>query len=591
MDTGPGHPDVEQTPLLLDRGLVRRRRAVPKSVTDRQGPVDQPHQEDGVPLEPLRRVQRRQGHALHGRWVPRLGPRAQLGEQAVEVQLRHLLEKIGRQRDESPQRRPLLARLRAGGLGGRQPLRGQHGLDEAHHARPPTRVLRKVVTRRRGPDGRHGRAHVRTLEEALPAPHLVRDLEIGQRLLVRLGLGVDAIEHRDLGRPHTVTNQALHGPRDTGGLRHLVVVLDERRRRPRRTLTHQLQAGAGDTATRGPDDLIGQFDNLGRGAVVPLEPDHGGLREATGEVQEVLRGGPGEGVDGLVRVTDHREIVPLAHPCIEHALLQRRDVLVFVDHEAAVALAELLCHRRAGLERGRGVQQEIVEIEQDGVGIPVLELLVPLVHRGHPVRVRRRVPAQPRHRGGVVLRGDQGGLGPLDLPGEVPDAVRRGRGSGGRRRLADHAELVVEQPPLRGAHDLRPEVLELTHGRSVERPRLHLAAVVRDAQQTQALTHLPGRAGGERDRQHLARFDVATRHQMGDPAGDGPSLARSGAGEHAHGAAGGQYGSRLLGVESFHGVGCGHPAIMSAPSDRNPGTVGAPDTGHAGRNNPGTAAR
>ena len=48
----------------------------------------------------------------------------------------------------------------------------------------------------------------------------------------------------------------------------------------------------------------------------------------------------------------------------EHPLLQRRDVLVLVDDKAAVAVAELLGHRGVVFDRGRGVQQQIVEVEQ-----------------------------------------------------------------------------------------------------------------------------------------------------------------------------------------------------------------------------------
>ena len=79
------------------------------------------------------------------------------------------------------------------------------------------------------------------------------------------------------------------------------------------------------------------------------------------------RAGAGEGVDRLVGVADDGEVVALAEPGVEHALLQRRDVLVLVDDEAAVAVAELLAPRRAcSSSAAGGVQQQVVEVEQLG---------------------------------------------------------------------------------------------------------------------------------------------------------------------------------------------------------------------------------
>ena len=132
------------------------------------------------------------------------------------------------------------------------------------------------------------------------------------------------------------------------------------------TLTDEVQLAARHPAARRGDDPVGQRHHLRGGAVVALQPHHGGLREAPGEVQQELRGGAGERVDGLVGIADDREVVTLAEPGVEHPLLQRGDVLVLVDDEAAVAVPELLGDRRVVLDRRRGVQQQVVEIEQRG---------------------------------------------------------------------------------------------------------------------------------------------------------------------------------------------------------------------------------
>ncbi len=133
---------------------------------------------------------------------------------------------------------------------------------------------------------------------------------------------------------------------------------------PRVALADQVQLAASHPTAGGGDHLVGQRHHLRGGPVVAFQPHHGGVGEAPREVQQIARGGAGERVDGLVGVTDHRQVVALTEPRVEHPLLQRGDVLVFVDDEAAVAVAELLGHRRVVLDRGGRVQQQVVEIEQ-----------------------------------------------------------------------------------------------------------------------------------------------------------------------------------------------------------------------------------
>src|SRR4029453_16730508 len=55
----------------------------------------------------------------------------------------------------------------------------------------------------------------------------------------------------------------------------------------------------------GGQQPVGQGQDLGAGAVVVLQPDHPGLGEPAGEAGQVLRGGPGEGVDRRVLGPDH----------------------------------------------------------------------------------------------------------------------------------------------------------------------------------------------------------------------------------------------------------------------------------------------
>ena len=130
------------------------------------------------------------------------------------------------------------------------------------------------------------------------------------------------------------------------------------------TLADQVQLAAGHPAAGGGDDAVGQRHHLRGGPVVALQAHHRGVGESPREVQQVARCGAGERVDGLVGVADDGDVVAIPQPCVQHPLLQRGDVLVFVDDEAAVAVAELLGDRGVVLDRGGGVQQQIVEIQQ-----------------------------------------------------------------------------------------------------------------------------------------------------------------------------------------------------------------------------------
>ena len=118
---GAGDPDVEQPALLLDRVVV----AV--GVLDGQRAVGQPDEEHDVPLQALRRVQRGQRDALHGRRVRGVGPGVQLGGEPAQVGVRLDRDQLLGQLDQREQRLPLGA---LGGTAGRlrgETDRGQHG--------------------------------------------------------------------------------------------------------------------------------------------------------------------------------------------------------------------------------------------------------------------------------------------------------------------------------------------------------------------------------------------------------------------------------------------------------------------------------
>src|SRR3990172_7593855 len=64
-------------------------------------------------------------------------------------------------------------------------------------------------------------------------------------------------------------------------------------------------------------EVVGHREDVGRGAVVLLETYDRGVRVPLGEREEVLGRGAGEGVDSLVVVADHTNLVALAEPSLE----------------------------------------------------------------------------------------------------------------------------------------------------------------------------------------------------------------------------------------------------------------------------------
>ena len=267
----------------------------------------------------------------------------------------------------------------------------------------------------------------------------------------------------------------------------------------------------------------------------------------------------GEGVDRLVRVADDGQVVAAAEPGVEHALLERRDVLVLVDDEAAVAVPELLGDPAVLLERRRGVQQQVVEVEQLGA---VLELLVARVDGRDLLGGPRGVAAQAGDRGRVVAGRHEARLGPLDLAGEVAQRGRVRPRTRTGRRLPDDPQLALQQLPLLAADDLRPEVAQLAQRGGVEGPRLD----PRHAEHAQAGAHLPGGARGERHGQDLPRSDVPATDEVRDPAGDRAGLAGARSGEHAHRSAGRADRRTLLVVQAgsrVFGGAHGSPSLRS----------------------------
>ena len=158
--------------------------------------------------------------------------------------------------DQAEQRLPAAARGAARGRVGGE----AEGREQLAHRRRAGRPRRRG--RDRDAQRVHGLAHFLPGEEPFAAAHQVRDVGLGERLLVDLGLGVDPEQDRDLARGHAPVEQLPDPARDGGGLGGFVVELGEARFRSWLALADQLQPRPGRTVPRRADDPVGQADDL-----------------------------------------------------------------------------------------------------------------------------------------------------------------------------------------------------------------------------------------------------------------------------------------------------------------------------------------
>ena len=299
-----------------------------------------------------------------------------------------------------------------------------------------------------GPELQDGVADFLPGEEPLTAAQLVADPGRGQRLFVGFGLAVGAEEHGDLAGRRAGVEQFADPGGDRGGLGLVVGAFGELRHRARRPLRHELQRRGPGGVRRGAaaapagEEVVGELDHLRGGTVVPDQLDHVGLGIHGLEAEQVLRGGAGEGVDGLAGVAHDAEVVAAAEPQLQEPLLQRRDVLVLVDDEVPVLLPDGRGHLRVLLQDADGDQQHVLEVDDVAVGLDVLIGLEDPRHGGQ-VEAARIAAALGVFQ--IVRRRQHGDLGPLDFGGEVPDGgpVRAEPEPAGG--LGDHLRLVVQQ--------------------------------------------------------------------------------------------------------------------------------------------------
>src|SRR5690606_3669114 len=87
---------------------------------------------------------------------------------------------------------------------------------------------------------------------------------------------------------------------------------------------------------------------------------------------EEARRRAGEGVDRLRDVANDADLAPVPDPQVEEALLERGDVLVLVDDEVAVLLADLGRDVLTLAEDADHEQEDVLEVDDPPFGLDVL---------------------------------------------------------------------------------------------------------------------------------------------------------------------------------------------------------------------------
>ncbi len=270
-------------------------------------------------------------------------------------------------------------------------------------------------------------------------------------------------------------------------------------------------------------------EDVWRGAVVLLQPDHLGTGKILFEPQDVAHLGAAPAVDRLVVVADAADVAMPLRQQPQPEILRDVGVLILVDEDVAEPALILRQHVVVGLEDGQDVQQQVTEIDRVQRSQPLLILRIEL---DTAMVVGTSLACRD-------LFGRPGAVLPVvDMARELPGRPALLVDVGSDDELLEQADLVVgvEDGEVRlqaGKLGMAPQDL---HAQGVKgaQPRHPLDRLT---QQTRhPFLHLAGSLVGEGHCHDLVRARMARVQQMRDPRCQRLRLARTGARQHEYGA-------------------------------------------------------
>ncbi len=191
------------------------------------------------------------------------------------------------------------------------------------------------------------------------------------------GLGVGAVEHREITVTAALSSQAPDLSGHEPGFRPLVPGLVQHRRLPRAARRPEFFLLAVPVE---PDHVVGRLQDAARGTIVLLQLHHPGVGIVALEIQDVPEVGPPPAVNALVRVADHRQVPVRLGQKVHQDVLGMVGVLVLVHQEVQETPPVLFQDGWELAEKPHRQEQEIVKVQR------VVPLQARLVGGVHPRR-------------------------------------------------------------------------------------------------------------------------------------------------------------------------------------------------------------
>ena len=273
------------------------------------------------------------------------------------------------------------------------------------------------------------------------------------------------------------------------------------------------------------DEGIGGIQDFRRGAVIVIHNDGLHMREFPVEVQKIAYIGAAPGVNGLVRISHDEKVVVVAAEGLHELVLERVDVLEFINHNVLQPLLPLQPDFLIFLKNKKGELNEVIVIQGEA-----FLFLVQVAIENDILHGKRFVVLfieQGQGHGNhvlVILRLPHALFHFNHVPGLVKGHVPKGESP----LLINHLQHVINVRIINDkeifwiGHRMAV-LLQHRHAETVE--RIDVPRIVISGEAVNAPRHLPGGLIRKSDAEDMPRQDAQLIHQVGKPIRKGPGLS------------------------------------------------------------------